>query len=429
MKAVSYGSAVLLTLIFAVAFLGCDDNGPNIPYVPPNDLHIVELDTIWALHSERMQRIAIRMSAANEYTDRDMICIITYPSGSNTHFRMYDDGNFGVWNDALGYADTLSGDSAPGDGIYSRRISAKFAPSAGQYRLTFALSDSPPPDSVIAIVTVRESFPPAIVSFTHPDSIRSGQAGGQFTLEVGDPEGYGDIYDAELIIYRTVPASNNFVPILMQHPVDSLWSYSSEPNISVGLPTGNYPVVARVRDYYLKQSNDWVYSDTTGIWLENKPPHVSSLEGLDTVFVPGLGNDDTIYFNFNISVADDQGVTDLDTLFLSLRKDDIEIWQHGYIDGLELDTVALDGIFVAGFSANAGNSVDVNYTFRWTPSDRTGQRGGYFENTVYFQRDSNNWAAPQDNNENGESIISDRNYRPSPFKSDIHNSVKREQKN
>ncbi len=410
-------SVVIFIWFSAMWFSGCDESNPVPPVFIPQELRIVELDSVWAYQSPRMQRIAVKMSVFEASADRDMLCLITTPLGSTHHFRMHDDGGYGVWEDALGFADSLTGDASPGDGVYSRRISAKFAAQTGHYLFRFVLENSPPPDTIQAIVNVRESSDPAIVRFSYPDSLPSGADNRNFILETADPEGNLDVSDAELVLFRTTPPRANYAPFSFPRVADSLWAMTSKPEMAVGLSTGTYPLCVRIRDYYHKQHGDWIWGDTTFIFLENRPPRVLDVTGPDTVALPPMGSPDTLVFFYYTRVHDDQTPYDLDSLHVRITREGMTPWEGAYADGHgSPDDVPLDGIFVIGFSVNAGNPDSVLYQLEWIPTDLAGQIGPSYFTHLYIVRDTGNWARE------GESALPRRFNRryPSPFVTSVN---------
>lgn len=383
----SVGVSLFLWLVTAltvplIVLSGCSESASVSPPIH-GQLVIIELDSIWVLDSEQMHLISVQVSPPNIAVDREMICLI---SGglSTTHFRLYDDGSFGRWDDSAGYADSISGDRVPNDGVFSRRIKSNFYNNPGNYFLTFALSDSPPPDSVTAEVVLRVNSPPVVISHTEPDSVPSGSAGLDFSSIILDPDGQHDVTSAELLLFRTPSPSGQYTAFPMMLINDTTWSWQSEPRLAAGLSTGSYPLAIRTADHYLSQINQWAYSDTGSIWLENLSPRVIDVEGPDTIWIPP-DDTTTIFFHYIISVDDDQGFTDLDTLNLVIIRPDSSTWENQYFDdGNGLDTTALDGRFAVGFRVNNSNETDVTYTFDWTPSDRSPQRGTTFRTSLVF---------------------------------------------
>ncbi len=366
---------VILSVQLALSGCGEDSTGPGTE--PPPVLTPVEVDSIWVLGSERMHRIAVRVTPAEPSAGDEMACVIDGPGQVGT-FRMFDDGGFGRWVDAPDFADSLSGDHLPGDGVFARRINAAFADREGEYRFTFTLSSQPASDPLQVDVTVRRNSPPVFSVVIMPDSVPSGSRGLSFTAMVHDPDGDDDIASVGLIH----PASPGLT-YPMERTDDSVWVWLNEPSIAAGLTAGFYTFVIRASDYYLDQIDSWVESDPDSCWLENLPPAVVTVDGPDTVWV---SPSDAVQFSYVISVTDDQGSLDLDSLLLVISDPDSVVEQYFYFDGVGLDTVVGDGRFVAGFSADAGSRIGVVFTFAWTPTDRSPQRGETYYTTLIILR-------------------------------------------
>ena len=365
---------ILPLILISVAYYGCD--GVNEP-TPDQESGLIaqNLDSIWIVGSPMHHLLKVSVNPLNLVQGRDMICQIR-GGGVSTHFRLYDDGGLGRWYDAAGFCDSISGDITPGNGVFSRRVNSLFTRSEGQYLFSFALSGIPPPETLKVVINVRANFLPTVLSFDFPDSVPSG-ASLEFSAVVQDSNGLWDIYEVTLICSDH---GDIFHP--MRTVNDSLWIFAG-PSIAAGMPTGYQPIWVGVADFYLHQQRMWEKSERQAIWLENLPPRVEEFVGPDTVWLPNDGWDT---FDFEIKVSDDQGLTDIEALFLHLTSDnDMPPWDTIYFDnGVGLDTVAGDGLFHVGFSVNEHNAPNVLYTFIWTPADRSPQQGEPFSNTVLF---------------------------------------------
>lgn len=388
-------SIILLCSGFILLISGCGGGVTKNIITDPEGLKIITMDSAFVFQSDRMQQISVRVHPSELARDRTMLCIIRSERGGLIHFRLYDDGNFGDWNDSEGFAHTKSGDAAPNDAIFSRRINSRFAVVTGISVFTFALSGLPPPDSLKVNVVVRENTQPVIIAFNAPDSVLSGSTADEFTVEVRDPDGADDISIAELLIFDP---QNEFrwKSFLMENADDTTWNWTSTPGLAARFPSGTYQAAARVCDFLMAVGNEWVDSDTSTVWLENLAPWVDGFEGEYTIWVPQ--NDDTVVpFDFTVNVADEQGVTDLDSLLLKLFKDttiagvDTTILklQTSYYDGAGLDSVAHDGKYRAGFRADSSNTVPASFVFEWTPTDKGGNTGETFKSYLVLMPAAN----------------------------------------
>lgn len=372
------GISVFASILFILSVLvvGCE-NGTEPIYGYTPGISAKTLNLLWVFESEVHHQVEIQVSPPGLAADKTMMCLIKGESGGIIHFRLYDDGGLGTWNDSEGWADSKSGDTVPGDAIFSRRINSKFAARRGDYDLTFVFTTGPPPDSLHVKVSVIENSPPVVIRHETPEFIASGSDSDTFIAIIGDPDGFADVAHTELILFRAEQRFEGGWSHPMQRIDDSTWTFVSIPSMAVGLASNReYRIVYRTVDNIMSQGNQpqWVYSDSVDIRIENLPPDIIGVTGPDTVRIPR--EDSTyVFFNFEIEVRDDQGVNDLGTLFLSVLRDGEEKGNWEYIDGEGIDSTAGDGIYKAGFSADNTSFTHMIYTFDWTPSDRTGQRG------------------------------------------------------
>ena len=371
---------ILLLLAFAIGLIiltGCTDSttDPTPSPIPPT-LEVVEMDSIWVLNSPTMRRVSVKVASSSPVDGRSMICRIS-GEGVSTGFKLYDDGGHGEWADAPEFADNLSGDLAPNNAVFSRRINARFTDHMGDYTFSFVLYGGSS-DPARSTVTVRSNSPPVIVNWEAPDSIRSGDEGLLFYATVSDSDGIEDIVSVLLVNERK---HGSAIPMTSNDNIH--WEWRNTFDVSAGLPTGSYGFRIRVADLVLNQADTCVKSDSKFCWLENLPPEVSDIVGPDTVWLPAEG--DTNYFAYTIIVSDDQRPTDLDSLILILsREDTIVVWDTTYFDdGTGIDSIAGDGRYCAGFKV-VSDPGGLSYTFAWTPTDRSPQRGETFYTTLIF---------------------------------------------
>ncbi|MBM3327541.1 MAG: hypothetical protein FJY65_11315 [Calditrichaeota bacterium] len=372
-------------LAFTFLIFGCDvfddDNHrirPDIPF-----LSLIELDTLWAKHSGQIRRITVAVSPAAAALNAVMTCQITSPGGATTHFRLLDDGGSQKPRDALGFADTLSGDRIAGDGMFSRRISAKFAQLVGIYKFTFDLMTdvAVTPQMLEVSVRVLENTPPQIVRFLAPDEINR-----EFFVIVQDSNGSADIALVNLVRLEAYARPEAVYPMTRSN--DSAWYWIQPRGYGAGLRTGNYPWSVRVADWTMRQSNQFVQSDSIEVHFTNGPPSIRSVTGPDTVWVSA---NETVVFYYLVKVDDVNSAFDLDSLLLTIRDPEREVAHFVYFDdgGLpdaSLDSIAGDGVFTAGFSADSTSRTGVLFTFTWLPTDRSPQRGLIYSNNLVILR-------------------------------------------
>ena len=397
--------ASILIASLCVTLIGCPDD-PILPPPPPQGMTVISFDSIWVVDSEQMHTISIRVEPPELAEDRQMRCQIR-GSGVSTHFGLYDDGGHGHWYDAIGYADSISGDHSPGNGIFTRCVSSLFTGHEGEYDFIFALSGEPPPDTLTVSVNVRRNAVPEIISFDSPDSVRSGE-GLLFTTVVRDSNAKSDIFKVELVCGD----SGDFI-----HPMtptnDDTWIFS-DPSIAAGLATGTHPVFVRTSDYYLEQIGQSVASDPVDVWLENLPPVIVDVVGPDTIWLPVEGVE---IFDFEIIVNDDQGPGDLAGLLLHLTSTSDVDWDTLYYDdGKGVDSTAGDGLYHAGFSITADKTPNVLYTFTWTPTDYSPQQGEPFVTTLLILPPEGSRGYGRGENEAIISRFGTVSHKPNPFR-------------
>ena len=368
--------AVISAVICLLLLSGCSD-----PISTPitdrleKGLKAVQLDSIWIVNSEWMHTISISVNPPNIAAGREMLCQIRSEQVS-THFRLYDDGSYGHWEDAAGFADSISGDQVPGNAVYTRRVNSLFARQEGEYHFLFALSDGEPPDTLEEIITLSNNSLPQIVDLEYPDSVWSGVMADPFNAVVTDSNGLDDIVRVELLLGEWFDRQH-----LITYRGENTWELGAS-SVAARLPTGEHPFYIRVYDHYLNQILQPVESDHYIVWLENLPPRVMDVVGPDTVWLPETGSDT---FEYRIIVNDDQGVGDLGGLELVLSDTaEVKLERTYFDDGAQPDSVSGDGEFHAGFTVADTAKTGILYTFAWTPSDLSPQSGETYYNTLIF---------------------------------------------
>lgn len=348
----------------------------------PEGLFVLEFDNIMLLNSEELHRISVRISPKEDAENREMKCLIR-GGEVTTEFQLYDDGGFERWGNASEFADSISGDYIADNGVFTRLINSLFTNIDGGFDFTFSVSGENPPDAVTKSVDVIFWNPhPEIKSIDFPDSLKSGEDSLIFATIITDDNGQDDIVQVDLLCLDSEQYISDEKSYAMNALNDSVFEWKCEPNVAAGLPTGNYPFLVRAMDAYQKQNHEHVVSDMNYVWLENLPPFITDVVGPDTVWLPETGSKT---FEYTISVDDDQGFTDLDSLLLELWDPERVIFDSLYFDdGSGLDTIAGDGRFRAGFSVSYNKEPYVTYTFIWIPADRSPQRGEPFTTSLVF---------------------------------------------
>ncbi|NQU05161.1 MAG: hypothetical protein HQ568_03640 [Calditrichaeota bacterium] len=346
----------------------------------PEGLIVLEIDNIMILGAEELHRITVSVNPKEHGENREMYCVIR-GGDVDVEFQLYDDGGFGRWHDASAFADSISGDHLADNVVYTRMINSYFTYSIGNFDFTFSLSGDNPPETITKNVFVMFWNPPPVIkSVNFPDSLASGEDELVFSTVVVDSNGSDDIVDVSLVLVENdqfIIDDNSFSMTAVN---DSTWEWTCIPSISAGFATGDYPFLVWAEDAYQRQNHEHVSSEMTYVWLENLPPMITDVFGPDTVWLPEASADS---FDFKIIVKDDQGFTDLDSLLLEFRRDDVVLERYLYFDdGTTPDSAAGDGCFNPGFSIGFDNEPYVTYTFVWTPTDRSPQRGESFTTSL-----------------------------------------------
>ncbi len=366
--------ALFFVAAISISTVGCDGNDPI--FIPPVEYGLtVTMDSLWILGSSKKHQIKVEVQPKDIPQGSRVRCQISNAS----MFYLYDDGGVDPIGDSNGFADTLSGDSNAGDGVFTRYVTSLFTVEPGEFIFTFSLPDSIHLDTARVTLTVRANSSPTVVFYTIPDSLPSGSSGSLIEAELQDPDGLDDVAFAELFLPR------QRISFPLSQVNDSTWQWLHEPYVGRGLQTDRYPVMVRAFDYAGASSQGWDQGRSDYCWIENLPPIVRNVEGPDTVYLPEEGER---LFDYIVTVEDEQTALDLDELMLVMLDDSRIVFDSTYYDdGDGIDTTAGDGKYGVGFRVSANNQPDILYTFEWTPVDLVGQIGETFTTTLIFLRD------------------------------------------
>ncbi len=386
---------LLASIVSLLSFLtvGCDTTSPNPS--PAYSFNFIELDSIWVLDSPQYQRMVVRVYP-KEYGERRTMRCLVRGNGVSTYFNLYDDAGELPRDDATGFCDTVSGDFVAGDGKFTRRLNSLFTGHEGTYQLTVAFQDHPPGiDTLYGELIVAANSPPTIRWISAEDSVWSAGSVPPFRVVVRDFDGQEDIATVE-IGRSDVPRGNapgSFYPMTKLN--DSLYQLVFFPELGAGYPTGDHSFYCRAADWAMRERDENSFSDTVQVWMENSSPEIDSIVAPDTVWVEGGANDFTL-FHIDISIHDDQTPLDFDTLLMTLSRYDenlgreIDVFDTIFFDtGMGNDTLTAPGVIRTGWSANRNNKLNTQFTFTWTPSDRSPQRGESRSNVIIIMSAGN----------------------------------------
>lgn len=384
----------LCLIVSSLLFLasGCDNTTPN--QTPHYSLYLVELDSIWILDSPQFERIIVQAIPPEIGHRRTIRCIVN-GNGVSTHFYLYDDGSELPRTDGQGFCDSLSGDVVAGDGKFSRRFNSLFTSRAGTYDLSLAFQDHPAGiDTLYASFIVAANSPATIRWDTIPDSIESGSIPPMFRAQVNDLDGFDDI--ARVQIGRSAVPRGPLQRALneMNRANDSIYQFQFLPELAAGYPSGFHSFYCRVTDWAMAERDEYSSTEAVQVWLENAPPRIDSIAAPDTVWVQG-GNTDSTKFFIDLFLHEDQTPLDIDTLLLTVTRYDstqereIVSFSAFYFDNMGNDTLSGPGQIRTGFSATRNSRLSTPFTFTWTPTDKSPQRGESGSNVIVIMLNGN----------------------------------------
>lgn len=372
----------LLTLVveggMALLLSGCHNDPLPISFEP--GIRIRNLDKGWVAGSSEFRNVSVLSYNLEATPPAQVTCTVTGPQ-FRTSFELYNDGGYGRWKDTLNFVDSLSGDQVGGDDTYSRRINALFAPVPGDYLFEFHYSDSSNSLSTQMSVRVYFNFEPTITSFYSPDTFPSGKwdKWGQFIVEVTDANGQTDLVEVNLHIEpgdwghpRDVFTEDRIIRFTLFS--GNRWIIAPTASFAAGIPTGTYRIFPTAADWALRTRDSFIQGPYWFIGIENLPPHIDSVTGPDTVYVPA---GDTVLFSYDVKVSDPQTALDLDSLKMILSRFDpasernIILARFLYLDdGHGIDRHSQDGHYTAGFSASDQSLFNTAFTMTWIAQDR-----------------------------------------------------------
>ncbi|MCX6640161.1 MAG: hypothetical protein NTW14_06720 [bacterium] len=375
--------AVLLVLILFLA--GCSSEDKQ-PITPPPDLSEVQ----WAsklpnlvFESSNYYLVQARAIFTVE-PDSIVVYIVDATGGNVAAFHLYDDASAYPLSDALQFCDTHSGDLVANNGIYTRLVNAKFADNQGNYllKLMMWVGNSEYQDDNDTLV-VGTSQAPQVSGLICPDTLKSGFAPLQITVQAFDPD---------------PPASDSVVAVVMkQYELSSGLQYGDSLTLQ---PSGstNYGVtltpafaLGRLSGFYTFVFRAWdsfsMLSDSLGriVYVENFAPHLSNPTFPDSIGLPEPEN--IIEVLISIKAFDDQTNLDIDKVYMFSRKPNGEmanggnpipmadnglpfdpaLWSEGYLG----DQTAGDSLF-STTAILYDTSMVGTYTFTFRSSDLAG---------------------------------------------------------
>ena len=360
---------VLLLCILLLMVVGCEKETTSPEGSP------IPVITGWQL-PERMvcnypqsQRIVVTVEDAQGPADVPIVLGTILNNGTLVDtFSLWDDGSFYTIPTQPPWADSISGDLIPGDGMFSRRITGQFVNQASQVAFRFEVSDldghvgTPVQDSVI--ISVNSA--PILLNPVLPDTLVSGFD--SLTLSVTGRD--SDYQDFVIRVWLEVPGSNKGEIDLTGPGFYVIWSLAIDSSFAAGIQ-GNYPFQFYAEDTYQEIAGPLGQI----VYVENTPPTISNLVMPDTMILPtqAEGSDTARIF---LSVSDRQSLADIyQVTFTDILNDTGQV--HGpypLVDNATgADSVAGDGIYSQGIVLSYTNSPG-KYEFTFVAEDLVHQQ-------------------------------------------------------
>jgi len=367
-------SAIPLALL--ALWAGCSQDH-NTAVSPPAPLEVSWLSTLpnLVLETTVFYPIQVQVSGAGPQDVDSVKAAIEDQTGQTiAQFFLYDDAGAYLHNDAPGFCDSLSGDLVANNGIFSRLVNSRFASATGDYHIQVSAwaqgqTAQTSPDTVI----VAQSQPPQLSNLILPDTLASGFAPLQISLEAYDPDTpTGDsvatvemrLFSPEGVLLGT--------PFMLEKLDKVLYGMTISANFAVGHPTGSYTFAFRAWDTFA------TVSDSLGAvtCMINLAPYLADPILPDTVIRPAPG--DTAYFPITIRCWDDQTLADIVAVNIQALKPDltwgslVELFDDGQAD-VSGDTLAGDSIYTRIVSIYPSNLLGL-YQFHFRSQDQAGNQ-------------------------------------------------------
>lgn len=297
---------------------GCAQD-EETPTSPPAPLEVTWYQTLPNLVFQTTKYYTLMVAVSGiepETVDSVKATIEDETAQAVAEFFLYDDANFPEHEDALNFCSPYSGDLVANNGIFSRSVNSGFAQTEGNYHFEVRVwfdgrSVASLPDTVIVALSAQ----PEISAISFPDTLESGFAPVQISLQAIDPDD-PDV-DSVTSVWMTLYSPDLIAlgdPVTLEKLGGSYYGAELTPDLAVGRPSENYTFVFRALDTFD------VISDSTwkAFYMENLAPHIADPAYPDTVSLPSPGNYTEV--PINLRSWDDQTNADIDSVnMLSLK--------------------------------------------------------------------------------------------------------------
>ncbi len=273
-------------------------------------------------------------------------------------------GEMSQWSSLF---DTGSGgDEAAGDGRYSKLVTGfDHSDSTGQYIIRFVAYDTDNHQSNEIEVTFNVSAnnvprvsDPKILDayYEETDTVYQDLLDSIYvTVDVEEPDGYGEIANVWFEIYRPDGSSNDYDYFMFDDGItngdtteaDGIFT-TKISSAELDVYSGNFALKFKAEDIRGAASQTVTKYVFVGV-LNNEPPVLANVTGPDTL---SASSDDTSIFT--VEVSDPQGAADVDSVwFQSYRPDGSSNENQFYLndDGEYGDETAGDGVYTIGITS------------------------------------------------------------------------------
>jgi hypothetical protein len=376
---------ILPLLIPLIIWIGCEDNDTTTNGGSP-----VPVITDWqvpqkmAYNSPRTERIMVTVEDAQGPSNvpyvQAVISEMEYydNSASIDTFLLYDDGSHYSVQAHPPWADSISGDLIPGDGIFSRRISGQFVTEPTEVSIRFDATDldGNAAAPVYAPVFVTANLPPILEDPQLPAILESG-FDSLITLSVRATE--PDDLDSLVRVWLEVEESNKGEIDLKGPDADNRYSIDIDRSFAAGID-GDKLFLFYAQDTFLEIGGPIGQLIT----VENNPPTLSNLVMPDTMYLPTEPGDcDTA--DIFLDVDDDQTLIDIYFVYFTTVLNDTNPPSQPFAmvdDGTGADLTAGDGTYSQGIVLCSYNTPG-KYTFTFIAEDLLEQESDPLEHDLW----------------------------------------------
>jgi hypothetical protein len=372
---------ILTTTALVALFLFCEEEKMAVN-TQPFAIESIDIPEVLSSLSYQPVLVTAKVSHPEGSSGIQSVDLEILDASGNTvkNLEMFDDGGKNH--------PKISGDVIAFDQVYSRLIvphqdSLNLPDGNYSAEVKVTAVGGTAIESTTQTLEIFPNQPPAVVSFSFPDSIDKGMQPRTISITVNDNDGLADVLWGLIEGYKAGSTSLAFRDTLY-NPMNnsSVFSKTIDSSYAVG-KKGVYEINFLAEDRVGALSNP----DTQSVYFENSPPLTWDSQVPDTLQRPLTGAN-PIAALITLRVKDNQSLSDIDEVyFYSLKPDStfanngnpFDMWDNGLPftgDPSQLqyagDLVAGDGIYsftVVLFD----NALLGKYTFSFYAKDKAGQ--------------------------------------------------------